>query len=356
MCLQWCLQKATPWSSHPMSYRNHIELQEEICMRYMSLKTVSNLRVDCSGYHTFGYFGHQWWGDKSHATATEVDLSDNPCWAIASSNELCYHNTHLATDVAYKKHKPRDSIEPREWIPRDTTHLDILVTNDEVMSHMPLMMEVDLSDDPCWAIMSSDEFCHSNTPLATDVALAASPLGAEVDMLPDAAPLGSPGGYSRPVLADLLNSILQWASPSTQKPEFSFHWSSLSAKTNWEVLQSYDLDLHKALWAQPFCSLTTGSEFWLTSVLKPLCHFHPLWPWVKQWLMEGTQYPCIWYLRLTISLISMWTMSTEIINPPSTVRNIWPTCWWMKSPGDGNLSCLVKWSCSCLEPSLLLWV
>jgi hypothetical protein len=63
-------------------------------------------------------------------------------------------------------------------------------------------------------------------------------------------------------------------------------------KTNWEVLQSYDLDLHKALLqAQPFCSLTTGSEFRVTSVLEPLCHFHPLWPHMKQWLTEGARYP-----------------------------------------------------------------
>jgi hypothetical protein len=156
---------------------------------------------------------------------------------------------------------------------------------------MPITMEVDLSDDPCRAITRSDELHCRNTPLATDVALSASPLGAEVDMLPDPAPLGSPGGYSGPPLVDLLDSILQWTSPPMQKPEFSFCWSPLSAKTNWEVLQSYDLDLHKALQAQLFCSLTNGSKFRPTSVLEPLCHFHPLWPCVKQWLTEGARYP-----------------------------------------------------------------
>jgi hypothetical protein len=49
----------------------------------------------------------------------------------------------------YKTHEPQDSFEPREWIPWDTTPLDTLVTDNEVMSHMPLAMEVDLRDDPC---------------------------------------------------------------------------------------------------------------------------------------------------------------------------------------------------------------
>jgi hypothetical protein len=122
--------------------------------------------------------------------------------------------------------------------------LDILVTDNEVTSHMPLVTEVDLSDDPCRAIVRSDELRRRNTPLATDVALSASPSGAEVDMLPDPAPLGGPGGYSGPTLADLLDSILQWTSPPTQKPEFSFRWSPLSAKTNWEVLLLLDCGEH----------------------------------------------------------------------------------------------------------------
>jgi hypothetical protein len=97
---------------------------------------------------------------------------------------------------------------------------------------MPLATEVDLSDDPCRAIARSDELRHRNTPLATDVALSASPLGAKVNMLPDPAPLGRPGGYSGLALADLLDSTLQWTSPPMQKHEFSFRWSPLLAKTN----------------------------------------------------------------------------------------------------------------------------
>jgi hypothetical protein len=46
----------------------------------------------------------------------------------------------------YETHEPRDSFEPREWIPRDTTPLDTLVTDDEVTSHMSLATEVDLRD------------------------------------------------------------------------------------------------------------------------------------------------------------------------------------------------------------------
>jgi hypothetical protein len=83
--------------------------------------------------------------------------------------------------------------------------------------------------------------------LATDVASSPSPLRAEVDILPYSALAGDPGGLSRPALADLLTSILQWTPPPTQQPKFFFHWSLIAAKTNWEVLQSCDLDLDKAL-------------------------------------------------------------------------------------------------------------
>jgi hypothetical protein len=140
--------------------------------------------VDPSRHHTFGNFGHDDEVMSHMPLTTEVALSDDP-------------------------HEPRDSFEPREWIPWDTTPLDILVTNDKVMSHMPLATEVDLSNDPCQAIARSDQLHRHNTPLATDMALSASPLGAEVEMLPDPAPLGGPGGYSGPALADLLDSILQ---------------------------------------------------------------------------------------------------------------------------------------------------
>jgi hypothetical protein len=64
-----------------------------------------------------------------------------------------------------------------------------------------------------------------------------------------------------PALHKLLSTIIDWKAPPTQKPEFSFWWSTLAAKTNWEILQQYDMDLGRAITAQPFSTLTIGSEF-----------------------------------------------------------------------------------------------
>lgn len=85
--------------------------------------------------------------------------------------------------------------------------------------------------------------------------------------------------------------MLAWQSPVTQRPEFSFRWNDLAAKKSWETLQTYDLDLNKALRAQPFSSLPTGSEFRPVSILEPLCHCHPLWSRVPTWLTEGVEHP-----------------------------------------------------------------
>jgi hypothetical protein len=46
---------------------------------------------------------------------------------------------------------------------------------------------------------------------------------------------------------------------------------------NWEIPQGYDMDLAKALQAQPYSTLTIGSEFQPTHVLEPLLQHHPLW-------------------------------------------------------------------------------
>jgi hypothetical protein len=51
------------------------------------------------------------------------------------------------------------------------------------------------------------------------------------------------------------------------------------------------MDLGHAITAQPFSTLTIGSEFHPVSVLEPLCRYHPLWPRVSIWLSTGVQYP-----------------------------------------------------------------
>lgn len=100
-----------------------------------------------------------------------------------------------------------------------------------------------------------------------------------------------PGGFSGSSLRHVLQSILDWQAPSTQRPSFSFRFTKLVAKTNWERLQSFNMDLGLALQDEPYSTLTTGSEFHPASVLEPLCHYHPLWPRVKQYLTTGVAYP-----------------------------------------------------------------
>lgn len=100
-----------------------------------------------------------------------------------------------------------------------------------------------------------------------------------------------PGGVTGHRLDSLLRSILAWEAPPTQRPLFSFRFTELAAKKNWEILRNYDLDLGQALAAQPFSTLTTGSEFRPAAVLEPLCRFHPLWHRVRSYLTKGVRYP-----------------------------------------------------------------
>jgi hypothetical protein len=44
---------------------------------------------------------------------------------------------------------------------------------------------------------------------------------------------------------------------------------------NWEILQAYDMDLAKALQAQPYLTLMIRSEFQPTYVLEPLLQHAP---------------------------------------------------------------------------------
>ena len=98
-------------------------------------------------------------------------------------------------------------------------------------------------------------------------------------------------GVTGAALGVLLISILAWTAPLTRCPQFAFRWSSLAARTNFEILCHYGMDLDAAFAAQPFSSLTVGSEFHPAAVLAPLCFRHPLWPRVHHWLTAGVCYP-----------------------------------------------------------------
>jgi hypothetical protein len=64
----------------------------------------------------------------------------------------------------------------------------------------------------------------------------------------------------------------------------------LAAKTNFKILQSYNMDIGRALRAQPFSTLTIGLEFHTNQLLEPLLQFHPLWNRVKTWWTTRADY------------------------------------------------------------------
>jgi hypothetical protein len=92
-------------------------------------------------------------------------------------------------------------------------------------------------------------------------------------------------------LADALASILGAPQPTTQPTEFRFKWSIASAEHNLAVLQRHALDLETALAAQPFSSLTPGSEFRPVALLAPLLSMHPLWPKFLERISTGAELP-----------------------------------------------------------------
>jgi hypothetical protein len=93
------------------------------------------------------------------------------------------------------------------------------------------------------------------------------------------------------VLREILFQVVAWQSPPPSPPEFQFKWSSSATWHNPHVLRKYHMDLNAAIRAQPFSTITPGSEFCPVAVLQPLCGGHPLWPRVRQYLTHGTECP-----------------------------------------------------------------
>ena len=92
-------------------------------------------------------------------------------------------------------------------------------------------------------------------------------------------------------LTDAIASILGAPKPTTQPTKFRFEWSIAAADHNLAVLQKHALDLETALAAQPFSSLTPGSEFRPVELLAPLLSMHPLWPKFQGRISNGAEIP-----------------------------------------------------------------
>jgi hypothetical protein len=72
---------------------------------------------------------------------------------------------------------------------------------------------------------------------------------------------------------------------------FQFDWTDAAAEHNLGILQQYDYDLGRALAAQPDSIVSPGCEFRPTSLLRPICGHHPLWPRAAEWLSTGVTFP-----------------------------------------------------------------
>jgi len=75
--------------------------------------------------------------------------------------------------------------------------------------------------------------------------------------------------------------------PPRSKPVFKFKLTELAARTNLEILESYNHDLQTILLADALSPHCPGSEFRPTAILDPVLQGHPLWSRAKKTLMHG---------------------------------------------------------------------
>ena len=94
-----------------------------------------------------------------------------------------------------------------------------------------------------------------------------------------------------PHLPALLASILSHASPPTQTTEFIFDWTPTAMAHNLATLRRFGLKWSAALAAQPFSTLTPGSEFRSADALAPLLSRHPLWRRFRERISDGADFP-----------------------------------------------------------------
>jgi hypothetical protein len=84
-----------------------------------------------------------------------------------------------------------------------------------------------------------------------------------------------------------IKDALAWHPAPRSKHAFKFKLTELAARTNLEILESYNYDLQAILLEDTHSPLWPGSEFRPTAILDPVLQGHPLWPQAKKTLMHG---------------------------------------------------------------------
>jgi len=94
-----------------------------------------------------------------------------------------------------------------------------------------------------------------------------------------------------PIFLAAIKDALAWHPPLRSKPVFKKKLTELAARTNLEILESYNYDLQAILLEDAHSPLRPGSEFRPTAILDPVLQGHPLWLRAKKTLMHGAHLP-----------------------------------------------------------------
>ncbi len=89
-------------------------------------------------------------------------------------------------------------------------------------------------------------------------------------------------------MMEIIKSIMSSESPCPEPPLFQFKMSSKAAEKNSLILRRFNFDLMEAIEAQAKSPMGYGSEFRKWEILLPLLKNHPLWPCMKEILINGS--------------------------------------------------------------------
>jgi hypothetical protein len=91
-------------------------------------------------------------------------------------------------------------------------------------------------------------------------------------------------------LIEIIKKIINIPCNTPTAPKFIFKLLQTAASHDLDVLSKYQNDLSKALEANKSSPLGYGSEFRHPDKLQKIFELHPLWPRMKQILIEGTKW------------------------------------------------------------------
>ena len=89
-------------------------------------------------------------------------------------------------------------------------------------------------------------------------------------------------------MMEIIKFIMSLESPCPEPPLFQFKMSSKAAEKNFLILMRFNFDLKEAIEAQAKSPMGYGSELRKLEILLPLLKNHPLWPRMKEILINGS--------------------------------------------------------------------